>query len=683
MPTDSPLKLTSSPAVEPKVPRRRRQRNGNNLTMPLLPANILAYKAVYGREYFNPPEYNLVEVGRSADVESYVRQAVIKKVGLMFKSGWSIVGPNNEVVQYLYERLRQIEQAGGKPFDILLREIGSDLVLYHNAYLVKTRNRYASGGARRFDMRWGKNLDPVAAYFRMSPETVHIKRDIYGNVLQYRQQVNYGIKRVFFDPEDVVHLYVDRRGGFSVGTPALIPVLDDIRALRRLEENIELLVHQHLFPLLHYQVGNERQPAMIDPSGVSELEIVRDRLHEMAAEGCIITPEHHSIEIVSAGSKVLRADWYLEHFKQRIFAGLGMSAVDFGEGGGANRSTAERLSRALVDNVKTYQNIMAAFINYDIIHELLLESTWGEDALRPEFLARFVFEEVDQDAQVKRDAAVINLYHANLITEDEARFALGRQPITPEQRERLHFELIEKPKAIIQALDEPFSTRSTSAPERTILKAGGSSATISPPENNQPENPAARRSKNIVQPTNQHGTKPGPDPRLSSLYESYMLNQDDENKSIHNIWQSKHKLAVRRRRLLRFFSTHLKDTYMAGLKIAHGYEDPATVAGLYDVICQMTQHMERYSTEENTDSQRWVFRYRMWKRRAFLWGLVQAWCQRGIEAAHIYSCNLCSIKQPTISLAHLQLQDLPPYHHACDCTLYIPEDINGEISAPL
>jgi len=686
-------------------------------TIKMLPANVLAWKMVYSREFFQPPEYNLSEIGRVEDVESFVRQAIRKKTGLMFKAGFSITGPNIQTIQYIERRFAQIEQAQGKAMEILLREIGTDLLKYHNAYLVKVRNQAASGGLKRRDFRWGKTLQPVAAYFRMTPETVNIKRDIFGNVLQYRQQTFGGFKRLFFEPEDVIHFYVDRKGGFSVGTPALVPVMDDIRALRRLEENVELLIYQHLFPLLHYQVGTPDQPAETYPDGRSEIDIVREQIEMMPAEGSIVTPERHKISIIGAEGRALRADWYLNHFKQRVFAGLGMSAMDFGEGGTANRSTAERLSRSLVDDVKDYQGILSTFINNEIIRELLLESTWGLESIEPENLVKFVFSEIDEDSRAKKGAHLTNLYQGHLITETEARREMGYQPFTEEDRKDTYFELIEKPKAIIQAKLDAW--RSGASPE-ALSKADPSTAVISPKAAAKPSTPAGRKAANITQPTNQHGKKTGPERRLSkegrdadlqangvktavNLYTMYLTNATDtvirENK-VNQDWLR--QLAyLTANRLNRSYFAILQNSFYQGLNKASLQSDPQILVAFNDLQRNCEQHVDHMLrnaertivaifnrhddvTERQIQLRRLTsslehrarFFHDLVARRAYLWGKAHALKMAGYRTLEVFpgedkaGCQVCASRAAQlVDTQHMTLFDIPPYHSSCLCDL--------------
>lgn len=679
----------------------------------LLPSPVLAWKTVYGRDFFQSSEYNLIEIGRIEDVESYVRQAYSKKVGLMFKSGYSLTGPNPKTINYITRRLAQLEQAQGKPFGILLREIGYDLVKYHNAYLVKVRRLQASGGQRRRDHRTGKMLDPVAAYFRMSPETVWIKRDIFGNVLQYRQQTSHGVKQIYFEPENVIHIYKDRKGGFAVGTPPLVPVLDDIRALRRLEENIELLVYQHLFPLLHYKVGTEDRPAGVLPTGESEIDVVRAQIESMPAEGCIVTPERHDISIIGAEGRALRADAYLNHFKQRVFAGLGMSAMDFGESGTANRSTAERLSRALIDNVKDYQEVLASFINHEIITELLLESTWGAEALEPENLVRFVFAEIDEDSKIKRNSNTINLYQSNLITESEARIDLGCQPLTEDQRHDMFFERVTKPRALIMATDEKYEEQSPSP--------SGSTATIQPTGEEVPDTPAGRRARNIVQPTNQYGKKPGPERRLSwadtevsnnpgesrvlnlyTIFVNHTLNHIQNTRPVDTLWLQQ-LVYLHATQLQHLYSKLLRDEFFRNLQ--HDQQQPEVAVALQELLHTTSRfHLHflqnilktvlRRSAEINdgnsmtviralrdTIQQRALRNHQFLLQRTRLWAQAQSYRLQGRMFLEIINpeqepgCPRCQQQQGRrVLISGMSLHDLPPFHSHCRCNIRPVQD---------
>lgn len=292
---------------------------------------VLSFKLRPGADEFEQPEYDMAEIGRIEDVEAYVQSAFSKKEGLMFKEDWEIIGKNPETIKYIKQRFEQFSAATEQPLKAVLRGIGEDLIRYSNGFLVKVRDRKASGGKIRKIPSKKKPLEPVAGYFALPVSTVRFKRNDNGKILKYRQLLPNGSHKDF-SPSDVIHVFFRRKKGFLIGTPSLIPVKDDIRALRRIEENIEMLVYQHLFPLYHYKVGDIEAPAETYSDGTREIDVVKSEVELMPAEGMIVTPERHEIKAVGAEGRALRAESYLQHFKQRIFAGLGVSAVDMGEG---------------------------------------------------------------------------------------------------------------------------------------------------------------------------------------------------------------------------------------------------------------------------------------------------------------------------------------------------------------
>jgi hypothetical protein len=271
-------KLADAPVSIPKVPIPR---TTPPALIPSVRTTALSYMADRGsgRGIFACPEYDLALVGRVEDTDGYVRQSFQKKTALMFKEGFDFVGTNKSTVQYIKIRLAQISKATNIPTVELLRSLGSTLIKKSNAFLVKIRSQKASGGQRRETVE-GKNREPIAGYFVIPPETMEVDADEFGRVRRWRQRTPAGYY-VDFKPEDILHFTFDRKEGFIFGTPTIVPVIDDIRALRKIEENIELLVYQYLFPLFHYKVGTETAPAGMTETGELEVDIVKREIQFM------------------------------------------------------------------------------------------------------------------------------------------------------------------------------------------------------------------------------------------------------------------------------------------------------------------------------------------------------------------------------------------------------------------
>lgn len=278
---------------------------------------------------FYSHEYDLYEYGRMIDTESFVSIAFKKKRTLMFKRGYELSSFSESNIEYLKNRISEIEYVTETSFPQLLREVADNLISFHNAYIVKIRSSDSSTAKGR--TIGGQYFEPIAGYFCIPPEHIQVRRDNKGRIVQYRQYVSYN-KYKSYQPNEIVHIYYNKRTGLNMGVPPLEAVKDDILALRRIEESIETLIYKSLFPILHVKVGTEKSPAKVFKDGTHEVDMVTKHLRSIEDNGGITTSERVEIKAIGAESLALRVSEYLSHFKSRVFIGLGMSSVDFGEG---------------------------------------------------------------------------------------------------------------------------------------------------------------------------------------------------------------------------------------------------------------------------------------------------------------------------------------------------------------
>ena len=505
-------KKDSKKPVEPK----------NIKATPLhIPSPAKAYSMQPGnrgsRATWEAPEWDLAECGVIVDTESIVRRAFKIKKNLFTKEGFEITGKNPERVKYIEKRFQQMEEATGIPLPSLINRTIASLLQCNNSYLIKVRNFDRSGGRLR---KYGnKLLEPVAGYFPAPAESIYFKRNDKGRILRYKQIIR-GQEEKKYSPEDVIHFYLDKREGFAVATPSLVPVKDDIRALRRIEENVELLIHQHLFPLFHYIVGNDEKPAGVLPDGSDELQAVKVSMQEMPTDGCWVTSERHQIKVLGAEGNALAVDKFMEYFKKRIYTGLGVSSVDMGDGSTASRSTASTMSRNLVDDIKADQRELGAQIYTHIIMELLLESTFDQETLfDEENKVYFRFNEIDIEHRIKKENHAADMFLKNGLTHGEYRVEMGRKSFLGEgwptsgsksamftkgdgEWGDTNYGLIERDKIILQSIDEPGTEAAQTVSKSTASKNNATASTTKSSGGNSVS------SKN--NPTNQYGSRGGP-----------------------------------------------------------------------------------------------------------------------------------------------------------------------------
>lgn len=474
------------------------------------------------------PEFNLLEMAAVYDAEPLVRKAIQRQINLWFKQGFTFVGPDSGLNEYIRKRFKTIAYVTGVPTLELFKGIVTSLLKYSNAFVIKVRDSNLSTGIPV------KGKAPVAGYFEVSPLNMFPKYR-NGNLESWIRFLKDGTRYQEFQPEDVIHLTLDREPDFLFGKPRLLGVIEDVAALRRIEENVEVLCAKFLFPVFQLKVGTETVPCKFYNDGSSEIDMARVMVQNMEAEGMLITSERFSLDIVGSRAEALRIDTYLTHFKNRVYAGLGVSAVDMGEGDTANRATADNISQNLKDSIIEDQLSFAAKIQQTMFGELFLEHPAGISALNAFDQVGLRFANVDLDNQIKHEAHVINQWNNDGITEDEYRLALGRDVFTEETKNKTKFKLETLPLAIIGARDEPYTAEAKKLASANAKKALAAQSPTAPGAANpskpgtggksptgairtkRPGTPATRVPATQTQPENQHGKNLGPTKAKSSL----------------------------------------------------------------------------------------------------------------------------------------------------------------------
>ena len=444
-----------------------------------------------GEELYTPPEYNLSTVANCLDTDSYFRRAVEKYVELMWKNSYTFYGKNPNAVTYVRKRFEQIAMVTSYPTDLLYRDISYQLIQYGNAYVSKVRDEKASGGRRRTTFT-GQELAPVAGYFIEDSVSMQLAVKENGDPIGYKQLIPGKSMYKIWKPWNIIHMHHSRKPGLRVGTPMVWPVLDDIRALRRIEQNVELLVFQHTVPLFQYVVGTDARPAQPD-----EIIAVKATVERMPPNGCVVTPERHEVKAIGVEGTTIDAAVYLEYYKNRVLSGLGMSGVGMGEGGTSNKGTAVVLDKHLVNTTAMFQQIFKTFVDEFMIKEILaeggFETSWEDEDNK----VGIMFPPIDTEEQRAKENHYAQMYTQHAVNEDEMRKEFGREPVSEEQRSHDYFELILKPLEMIKAklAQETAVVAGQAKPVVTKTPSGGSKI-------DRPKNVGANKER----PTNQHGT---------------------------------------------------------------------------------------------------------------------------------------------------------------------------------
>lgn len=450
------------------------------------------------------PEYDFTEVEIAQDVSPLLSRAVQKKVDRFLVAGYEFSGKNDKTLKYIKRRILEIELATRKPFKQLLVDTVSEIVKHNNCLWEKVRSKRSAPSATV--------SNPIAGYYIIPMRNLEILRNQAGELKAIKQRV--GNEERIIRRENLVHFYKGKKPGFSLGTPEYNAVLEDISLLRRIEENVEDLIEQNLFPLFHYTVGTDLMPETQGPDGELESVRLRKMIEYMPSNSVLITDHRHNVKAIGSEGRALQIQSYLDYFKSRTLIGLGVSSLDLGESGDANRSTASTLSKGLMLDVEALQQTVAMFINFYVLNQLLLEGPFGLDALLPENRVEISFGVIDTEQRLKIENQAVQLYNNNLLTHREARAMMSLDIL--EDWDDTQFKLTAEPLALIKALGPnsaaayALAASETSAitPEGVRKEAQNTEAKTNAKKGRPTSrNPAASSVKNKVKPANQNGAR--------------------------------------------------------------------------------------------------------------------------------------------------------------------------------
>lgn len=369
-----------------------------------------------GRDGLSSSEYDLDEIRRASEADSYIKTSFQKYSYMLFKAGYVIKSENENASEYIKSRFYMMSYATGKPVDILFQEVGDDLIKYSNAFLVKSRVKQLMPGVKATGF-YDKN--PIGGYFRVDPATMQIDIDKFGTIKEYVQKIGNEEKK--FKPTDVIHFYLDKEAANAFGTPRITAALEDVKALRRIEGNVIAMIYRFSMPLFQWIIGLPQQGFQATNK---EIEDVQAEIENMSLDGTVVTNEKTQIKVIGAEGSAMDATPYLKYFEQRVFSALGVSESQMGRGGA--KQDADSMESQAHDTVKHIQRVFAIFVENMLINELLFEG--GFDPInKPDDRTFMEFNEINLETKIKVENHEMAKYQSNMITFPEMRRAVGRK----------------------------------------------------------------------------------------------------------------------------------------------------------------------------------------------------------------------------------------------------------------
>jgi len=397
-----------------------------------------------GREYYihYPPSF-FADIESTYFHDSIVRRAVDSILSYIFLNGIGLVSSSSKYLAKTTDYFKSLFELTQDPFENLSYKVLTDLILYSNAFVHKIRGKDDSSVYIN-----GKKVKEIIGIECISPFSLGIVTDGNGNVIKYIDITNKDT--VYIPVEDIVHLKYYPNSKFLWSVPYMLPVLDDLVVLRRLEEDIYAYIFQHIVPLFHLKYNSEAASEDETRAQISEMEL---KIEEKLSTGALITTDRWSIEVPDKGASNLNDVYdYLEYFKQRVQMGLGLSALDFGETGTSNRATSQIVSKNIVRLAKTYSNFYTLYMNEFVMKEII---TYLFGSKSKDVDVRIYIPEIDIEWKHMNENHGLVLYQNSAITLDEYRSNYLNLPtMSSDSLNRTYFYLFKLPTAIATSRDE-------------------------------------------------------------------------------------------------------------------------------------------------------------------------------------------------------------------------------------
>lgn len=437
------------------------------------------------------PLHDLSEIARAVDIEPYISISIRKHREQILKDGFVIKGQDKEMVSYIKKRLFEMFLVSGVTTEQWVREFVTQLVMYGTGLLVVRRDVDKSTGDKI--RLHGKSLDPTAAVFPMDPTSVKANLNSKRHVTSWMQKINESATNKYeevFPSSDVVVATIDKKTGFVFGTPYVLPVLDDVRALRRIEEIAEIIGQKHAFPIIHWRVGEKEDPPVDFEDGTTELDVVKAEVENMPLEGGIVTSYRVDSETMGAANKVIDLVPYLEYFERRVMGGLRLAAEDLGRSE-SNKASAVTASQSLQDSSKDFQAVIADAVTYQLFVPLLLEGGYN---VTEETLVHMTFPLINREEERSRQSHATDMFGMGVMTRSEVRKEfLGKDELDDEETQDCKPEMNHERDLELAKLAA--AAKAANSASRGTASAANTTANKTRPSNQSGKKPAKTRVK--------------------------------------------------------------------------------------------------------------------------------------------------------------------------------------------
>ena len=397
------------------------------------------FQSLFAPRYMGPDFQRIVD---TAQVDSLPAISFRRHTEQIMNAGWAVTSRNPKAARYIQDRLYEIGQRMGMPFEAVLTQIIYDVVRFSNALVYLNRNTLLSPGSKLKYANANAELPPIVGLEVMPVQDVMPQLSERSNRVEKWRfgGSTYMGKSLTVPSANILHIPFLLEPGNVFGTPWIMPVLDDIQDLRAVEAVINSIIQQQGTPLYHVKITD---PVIDRETDMTEIQRTRLEIENGALEGGIyVSDSRHEILPISYELDISAYQFALTHYKNRAKEGANLSDIDLGQGGTANRNTAGTLTEKGVAFCTFIARSIEPWLNMFLLDPLLMEGGYDWDFSNDDNRATLEFQEIDIDRKIRTEVHNMMLFQGNAITHDELRLRMGEEVLPESAHKGLQFKMI-------------------------------------------------------------------------------------------------------------------------------------------------------------------------------------------------------------------------------------------------
>ena len=395
----------------------------------------------------NIADYYLYRMEKYWESEGLFFRIANKIVELILEEGFTYEGSPNDLNSYTKMMNLLYRTMNPKYTDYTFKKrIIHDTVVYGNCFIQFIKDGNVIVDIKIHDplsikVVQDKDTDVITGYIvfngkrrrgDLDKQLRKPRNNIIGKYLNYMPGIRYiptDKPEDFIPYDEMCHIRYYNTAQTALSMPPLYSVVDDLIALRSIEDDISLLSFQYGHPFLHATIEREK---LTGEQIKLESDYLAERLTKIEGNGFLVTSDRVKVELKGPNGNLPDLAKFHSLFRSRVSQGSGIPDIFIGEGGGLQRQSSEVVKGSVYSFINDFGKTIAEQLQEKLVDEIVnrnLKRIYNKANLFPSGLS-IKFYDADSIEVRANEQHYGLLFQTNAITHGELRTLL-KKPVDP------------------------------------------------------------------------------------------------------------------------------------------------------------------------------------------------------------------------------------------------------------